>query len=117
MKTSRFADSQGIAVLKQAEAGTPVPELCRTQGISSATFYKWRATFASRVGIVDTVAITKCAEGDTPAAVEIISRAHAWANQIELTGTPAILVNGHKLVRPASAAQLDTLIRWFAKKH
>lgn len=45
MKTSRFTDSQVIAVLKQAEAGTPVPDLCRTQGISSATFYKWRSKF------------------------------------------------------------------------
>ena len=45
MKKSRFSDSQIIAVLKQAEAGTPVPELCRTQGISSATFYKWRSKF------------------------------------------------------------------------
>ena len=42
MKRSRFSDSQIIAVLKQAEAGTPVPELCRTHGISSATFYKWQ---------------------------------------------------------------------------
>lgn len=45
MKKSRFSDSQIIAVLKQAEAGTPVPELCRTHGISSATFYKWRSKF------------------------------------------------------------------------
>lgn len=45
MKTSRFTDSQVIAVLKQAEVGTPVPELCRTHGISSATFYKWRSKF------------------------------------------------------------------------
>ncbi|MCG9060231.1 IS3 family transposase [Laribacter hongkongensis] len=45
MKTSRFSDSQIIAVLKQAEAGKPVPELCREHGISSATFYKWRAKF------------------------------------------------------------------------
>ncbi len=45
MKTSRFSDSQIIAVLKQAEAGSPVPELCREHGISSATFYKWRSKF------------------------------------------------------------------------
>lgn len=45
MKTSRFSDSRIIAILKQAEAGSPVPELCREHGISSATFYKWRAKF------------------------------------------------------------------------
>ena len=45
MKTSRFSDRQIIAVLKQAEAGKPVPELCREHGISSATFYKWRSKF------------------------------------------------------------------------
>lgn len=45
MKKSRFTDSQIIAILKQAEAGTPVPELCREHGISSATFYKWRSRY------------------------------------------------------------------------
>lgn len=45
MKTSRFTDSQIMAILKQAEAGSPVPELCREHGISSATFYKWRSKF------------------------------------------------------------------------
>ena len=45
MKEVRFTDSQIIAVLKQAEVGTPVPELCREHGISSATFYKWRSKF------------------------------------------------------------------------
>jgi putative transposase len=45
LKTSRFSDTQIIAILKQAEAGTPVPVLCREHGISSATFYKWRSKF------------------------------------------------------------------------
>ena len=45
MKGSRFTDSQIMAVLKQAEAGTPVPDLCREHGVSTATFYKWRAKF------------------------------------------------------------------------
>jgi putative transposase len=45
MKTSRFSDAQLIAILKQAESGSPVPELCRQHSISSATFYKWRTKF------------------------------------------------------------------------
>ena len=45
MKTSRFTESQIISILKQAEAGTPVPELCRENGMSSASFYKWRSKY------------------------------------------------------------------------
>jgi putative transposase len=45
MKNSRFSDSQIIAILKQAEGGSPVPELCREHGMSSAAFYKWRSKF------------------------------------------------------------------------
>ena len=45
MKKSKFSDSQIIDALKRAEAGMAVPELCRELGISSATFYKWRAKY------------------------------------------------------------------------
>ncbi len=45
MKNGRFSDAQIMAVLKQAEGGTPVSELCREHGVSSASFYKWRAKF------------------------------------------------------------------------
>ncbi|GFZ76330.1 hypothetical protein GCM10011403_19140 [Pseudohongiella nitratireducens] len=45
MRKSRFTDNQILAILKQAESGVPVPELCREHGMSSAAFYKWRAKF------------------------------------------------------------------------
>ena len=45
MKKSRYSDSQIISILKQVEVGTPVTELCREHGMSSAMFYKWRSRF------------------------------------------------------------------------
>ena len=45
MEKSKFSDSQIIEALKRVEGGLSVPELCRELGISSATFYKWRAKY------------------------------------------------------------------------
>jgi len=45
MKTSRYNEAQIMGILKQAEGGVPVSELCREHGMSSASFYKWRAKF------------------------------------------------------------------------
>jgi putative transposase len=45
MKNGRFSDAQIMGILKQAEGGVPVSELCREHGMSSASFYKWRAKF------------------------------------------------------------------------
>jgi len=45
MKKSRFSDSQILAILKQAESGAPVANLCREHGMSNACFYQWRSKF------------------------------------------------------------------------
>ena len=45
MKISRYTEPQIIGILRQAEGGVPVAELCREHGMSNASFYKWRAKF------------------------------------------------------------------------
>ena len=45
MKRSRFTEEQIIGVLKEQEAGMPTAEVCRKHGISTATFYKWKAKY------------------------------------------------------------------------
>lgn len=46
MKKSKFTESQIFNILKQAESGIKVPDICREHGISQGTFYKWRAKFS-----------------------------------------------------------------------
>jgi len=45
MKTSRFRETQIIAMLKQGESGIKVKDLCREHGISDATYYNWKAKY------------------------------------------------------------------------
>ena len=45
MKKSRYTESHIFQTLKEAEAGVPVPDLCRKHGMSNASFYKWRSKY------------------------------------------------------------------------
>lgn len=45
MKRSRFSEEQIIAILREQEAGSTTADVCRKHGVSSATFYKWKATY------------------------------------------------------------------------
>ena len=58
MKRSRFTESQIVKILKSAEQGVPVVDICREYGISNGTFYKWR----SKYGGMDVSMLTKVKE-------------------------------------------------------
>jgi putative transposase len=52
MKKSKFTEAQIVFAIKQAETGTPVEELCRKLGVTSATFYNWKKKYGG-LGITE----------------------------------------------------------------
>jgi putative transposase len=45
MKRSRFSETQIVAILKEADAGQKIKDICRKHGISDATYYKWKSRY------------------------------------------------------------------------
>ena len=45
MKRARFTETQIVAILKEADSGVPVKDVCRKHGISDATYYNWKSKY------------------------------------------------------------------------
>ena len=58
MKKTRFTDNQIVNILKQAEQGVPIADLCREHNVGQSTFYNWR----SKYGGMDAALITRLKE-------------------------------------------------------
>jgi len=74
MKTSKYTEAQIIGFLKQAESGIPVKEVCRKEGFSDATFYKWRAKFGG-MDATDAKRL-KDLEGENAKLKKLLAEAH-----------------------------------------
>ena len=52
MKMTRYSEPPILSILRQAEGGVPVSELCREHGMSNASFYKWRSKYGGMDAIL-----------------------------------------------------------------
>src|SRR5262249_42604204 len=80
MKRSRFNEEQIIAILREQEAGARTEEVCRKHGISSATFYKWKARWG---GLEVSDARRLKARRREPPAQEVAGRSDAGQRHAE----------------------------------
>ena len=72
MRTSKFTPEQMVMALRQAEAGTPIDDVCRKLGISEATFHRWKKRLGS-LGISEVRELRQLREARRPAAPQRLS--------------------------------------------
>ena len=74
MKKRKYTEEQIIGFIREAEAGTPVADLCRKHGFSDASFYKWRAKFGGME--VSDAKKLRDLEGENAKLKKLLAEAH-----------------------------------------
>jgi hypothetical protein len=81
MKRSRFTEEQIISMIKEQEAGSPTADVCRKYGISSASFYKYKAKFGGMDVSPSRHLLGNCLPGDGCPQVESSGRRERQAEE------------------------------------
>jgi len=74
MKKSRFTETQIVSILKQADAGMPVKDICRQAGISTPTYYQWKSKYGG-MEAADAQRL-KALEAENSRLKELLAEAH-----------------------------------------
>ena len=111
MKKAKFSDAQIMAILRQAENGVPISELCREHGMSSASFYKWRAKYGGMdASMMDELRETVL-QGADPADPRISPLFADWTNPppvlIQASDTEILYDDGRRMVERLQQAGSD----------
>ena len=114
MKKSRYSDSQILVIIKQAESGVPISKLCREHGMSSASFYKWRAKYGGmKEAVEDGVTGLVVEVGDDVALESAITRLVSDAGLKLRKGEAAYRRFNELFTSEKMAAQYDDLLTYF----